>query len=75
MMKRFKWTLTIFVVLLIGCGAPVFVSSDRAVAGWMPSSHNRENILNPKFTEIGVGYIQMEGSPYRWYWTADFAAP
>jgi uncharacterized protein YkwD len=52
-----------------------FESAERAVEGWMSSPHHRANILNPNFTEIGVGFILLEGSPYRWYWTADFAAP
>ena len=52
-----------------------YQSPERAVEGWMSSPHHRANILNPKFTEIGVGYVGLEGSPYHWYWTADFAAP
>jgi uncharacterized protein YkwD len=52
-----------------------YESVERAAAGWMSSPHHRANILNPKFTEIGVGYTKLDGSPYGWYWTADFAAP
>jgi len=52
-----------------------YESAERAVAGWMSSPHHRANILNPNFTEIGIGYTQLDGSPYGWYWTADFAAP
>jgi len=50
-------------------------SPERAVEGWMSSPHHRANILNPKFTQIGVGFAELEGSPYHWYWTADFAVP
>nr|XP_018916126.1 PREDICTED: uncharacterized protein LOC109043392 [Bemisia tabaci]XP_018916127.1 PREDICTED: uncharacterized protein LOC109043392 [Bemisia tabaci]XP_018916129.1 PREDICTED: uncharacterized protein LOC109043392 [Bemisia tabaci] len=34
---------------------------------WMNSPGNREHILNPKFAEIGVGYV--EGDPSGPYWT------
>lgn len=37
------------------------------VDGWMNSEGHRENILNPSFTEIGVGYI-ANGN----YWTQMF---
>lgn len=29
----------------------------RAVAAWMNSEGHRKNILNPKFTHIGIGYV------------------
>ncbi|MGL5944276.1 MAG: CAP domain-containing protein [Waterburya sp.] len=35
---------------------------------WMNSSGHRENILNPNFTEIGVGYENN-------YWTQVFGRP
>ena len=42
--------------------------SPRAVVdAWMNSSGHRANILNPSFTEIGVGYV-ADGS----YWTQMF---
>ena len=39
------------------------------VDGWMNSSGHRANILNSKFTHIGVGYVE-DGS----YWTQMFIA-
>lgn len=29
----------------------------RAVAAWMKSEGHRKNIMNPKFTHIGIGYV------------------
>ncbi|MFG2712385.1 CAP domain-containing protein [Streptomyces goshikiensis] len=41
------------------------------VDAWMKSPGHRANILNCKFTEIGVG-VQKAGGPW---WTQDFARP
>jgi uncharacterized protein YkwD len=52
---------------------------ERVVAGWMNSSEHRENILNPAFQDIGVGYVtgttdfnRCNGRPCRHYWTQQF---
>lgn len=37
------------------------------VEGWMNSEGHRRNILNPSFTEIGVGYVESGH-----YWTQQF---
>ncbi len=42
-------------------------SPEAVVNAWMNSSGHRANILNPSFTEIGVGYV-AEGK----YWTQMF---
>lgn len=43
-----------------------YKTPEQVVAGWMNSEGHRKNILNPKFTAIGVGYL--EGG----YWTQFF---
>ena len=53
-----------------GYGDPASV-----VAGWMGSQGHKENMLNPAYTEVGIGYIYVSGSPYGVYWTADFGRP
>jgi uncharacterized protein YkwD len=40
--------------------------------GWMGSSGHRQNILNPDFVDIGIGYAYAESSHYHRYWTQDF---
>lgn len=42
---------------------------------WMMSSGHRANILNPNYTEIGLGYAMNASSKYTHYWTQDFARP
>lgn len=39
---------------------------------WMNSPGHKGNILNPAFTDIGVGYANVPGSPYTHYWCQDF---
>ena len=43
---------------------------EAVVEGWMDSDGHCSNIMNPAFTEIGVGY-EPDGS----YWTQVFGAP
>ncbi|OEF96646.1 SafA/ExsA family spore coat assembly protein [Desulfuribacillus alkaliarsenatis] len=45
-------------------------TAQEVVNSWMNSEGHRQNILNPNFTHIGVGYA--EGSSYRFYWTQMF---
>lgn len=40
------------------------------MGAWMNSEGHRENILNPNYTHIGVGYA--EGGHYETYWTQQF---
>lgn len=51
----------------IGYGA---VSADTMVAMWMASSDHRANILNPRFTHIGIGAAQTSSGV--WYAVQDF---
>ncbi len=42
--------------------------------GWMNSSDHCKNILNPAFTELGVGYV-TGGQVFNHFWTQVFARP
>lgn len=46
-----------------------------AFYAWMNSAGHRANMLNPGYTEAGIGYIYEPNSPYGSYFTAEFAAP
>lgn len=39
---------------------------------WMNSKGHRANILNPDFTEIGLGYAYNPSSKYRHHWVQNF---
>lgn len=45
-------------------------SAEEVMKAWMNSSGHRANILNPSFTQIGIGYYA--GGSYRTYWTQTF---
>ncbi len=45
---------------------------EEVVAAWMQSEGHRENILNPEFNRIGVGYAFIEDSRYGFYWEQIF---
>jgi uncharacterized protein YkwD len=39
---------------------------------WKASSGHNANMLNAKYTVIGIGLATVSGSPYTNYWTTDF---
>ena len=46
---------------------------DQVVAAWMASPGHRANILNPRYTHLGIGY--MFDSAGRTYFTQNFQLP
>lgn len=45
---------------------------EEAVSAWMASPGHRENILNPRFTETGVGCAWNADSRYGWFFVQEF---
>ena len=54
----------------IGCGLD---SPEKILQTWMNSAGHRETILDPVYTEVGIGLVR--GGECRTYWTALFARP
>ena len=56
-----------------------YSTPEEVIDGWMNSSGHRANILNPDFTEIGIGYEFLENDTgsvnYNHYWTQVFGTP
>lgn len=44
-----------------------------AIAGWLESDGHCANIMNPKVTEVGMGYGYNDNSQWKHYWTQNFA--
>ncbi|MER7010922.1 CAP domain-containing protein [Saccharopolyspora sp. NPDC000359] len=42
---------------------------------WMETTAHRDNILNCKFTDVGVGHAEVPGSRYGDYWTQNLGRP
>lgn len=51
-----------------------YPTAAAVMTGWMNSSGHCENILNPAFTEIGVGFVEG-GERFNQFWTQVFARP
>lgn len=47
-----------------------YISPERVVVGWMNSPGHKKNILNSKFTELGVGIAKSDNGVL--YWTQMF---
>jgi uncharacterized protein YkwD len=43
--------------------------------GWLSSPAHCENIMDPRFSEIGIAFAVNMASAEAIYWTQDFAAP
>jgi uncharacterized protein YkwD len=52
-----------------------YSSPSAVVDSWMKSTGHCNNIMNPSFVHLGVGYFYASGSTYGHYWTQDFGRP
>ncbi len=52
-----------------------FATPAEVMTAWMNSDVHRANILEPGYTEIGIGYIHDPATTYEWYWVMDLGAP
>jgi len=50
-------------------------TADAVVEGWLKSPHHCENIMGPRFTEMGIAYFYDPKSPDGIYWTQEFGTP
>lgn len=59
----------------IGAG---YQTPEEVVQGWIDSPGHRENLLNPNYTEIGIGYFYLANDTgvenWNSYWTQVFGA-
>ena len=56
--------------LVVGNSA---VSPETAVAAWMNSEKHRENILNPSYTKLAVGFHFDPNTQYKTHWSQYFS--
>ncbi len=45
---------------------------DAAMAHWVSSDMHCANIMNPRFTDVGMAYAKKQGSRLSYYWTQNF---
>jgi len=51
------------------------MSPAEVTQGWLDSPAHCENIMDPRFAEIGIAFAVNPSSPELVYWTQDFATP
>jgi hypothetical protein len=44
----------------------------KVLSAWKGSSGHNANMLSSSYKVIGISFYQLPGSPYTYYWTADF---
>jgi uncharacterized protein YkwD len=50
-------------------------TAGAVLAGWQSSAAHNAVLLNPNYNAIGIGLVYNAGSPYKWFWAADFGGP
>jgi uncharacterized protein YkwD len=50
-------------------------TADEVMEGWLASPHHCENLMDARFTELGVGFVFDPDSESGVYWTQVFALP
>lgn len=43
-------------------------TAERVVQAWMNSESHRKNLMNPRYTEVGVACYHDPDQAYRYYW-------
>lgn len=51
-----------------------FLSAQDALTAWENSPGHLANMLNRKYNAVGIGRVELAGSPYKVYWTTDFGS-
>jgi uncharacterized protein YkwD len=51
------------------------MTAAEVTQGWLDSPAHCENIMDPRFSEIGIGFAVNPSSSELVYWTQEFAAP
>ena len=44
----------------------------QVVQGWLNSDGHCSNLMQPDFTDLGVGYVYMDDTTYRHHWVQNF---
>jgi uncharacterized protein YkwD len=47
----------------------------RTMQQWLTSAPHCQNIMNPAYVHLGIGFAQNASSTYKNYWTHNFGAP
>jgi uncharacterized protein YkwD len=51
------------------------LSTEEVIAGWLKSPGHCENLMEPRFKEMGIAYAQGSGTHRELYWVQLLADP
>lgn len=51
-----------------------YTTASLAMAGWLASTSHCQNIMNPNYTHVGIGYAQSPKSRHGRYWVMNLGA-
>lgn len=49
-----------------------YIDAQDVVEGWLESDHHCANLMNPKFSEVGMALVEKTGTEYGSYWSQEF---
>jgi hypothetical protein len=49
-------------------------TAQEVMIGWQNSPEHNATMINPQYTQVGIGRAYNEASQYGWYWTATYGA-
>ncbi len=55
-------------------GGTAWSTAQAVFDGWKASPGHNANMLTSYYVVIGIGRVNVPGSPYGWYWTTDFGS-
>jgi uncharacterized protein YkwD len=51
-----------------------YSSAEDVVEGWLASDHHCANLMNPKYTDVGMVVVEKTGSEYGSYWSQELGS-
>jgi len=48
-----------------------YLSAEEVIEGWIKSDHHCANLMNPKFTEVGMALVEKTGTDFGSYWSQE----
>jgi len=65
----------LLLVVALSSACAVAMTAAEVTQGWLRSPAHCENIMDPRFAEIGIAFAVNMATAEAVYWTQDFAAP
>jgi uncharacterized protein YkwD len=60
---------------VIFAGSGNMNAPQEALKAWLNNAGYKAHLLDPAFTQVGIGAVHSQGSPYEGYFTVVFASP